>query len=474
MTPTYGTRRAINELLGIFSCQWRNCMLPQIRFMTGQQGYRPDPDDWGVTPEISGPTRLRTSGITQPPIIGMCAYEVFLKIGEEARRAHHADFLAMADGLERYHAWLLSERDTWGEHLAMCLHPWETGTDNSPAFDPLIESTRAYIAEQGIPVDTFGRADTVHVKAEHRPTGRDYIAYFGLLSLFKSVGYDQRAIIERSPFLLQDVLFNSLLVVSLQSLALLQTNLAGLDAPINEAAREGLVEKAARNSELAETVATAMRNKLWSEGDGLFYSYDSRDRRLLPTPTVSSLMPLMGGIARPEQAARLIEHLANPSEFWTEVPVPSTAANSQPFNPQRYWSGPSWPVTNWLVLRGLHERGSPLAEELRTRTLEMISEGASEDTLRHAAMGVLERNSFGEDLTTPSKQQYAHGWLWDSAIVALSWPAVASRPELYTPQPGQPGFWEYYHPRTGEPLGAPLMSWTASLAIELQDLGAAE
>src|SRR5438105_7240608 len=169
---TYGTHRAINELLGIFDCQWSNGMLPQIRFVPGQQGYRPGPDDWGVTPDISGPTRLRTSGITQPPIIGLCALEVFQRIGEEAQQAHQGDFLRMVNGLERYHVWLLTERDPWRENLALCLHPWETGTDNSPAFDPLIESTRAYVEAHKISVDTFGRADTVHVKGEHRPTDR--------------------------------------------------------------------------------------------------------------------------------------------------------------------------------------------------------------------------------------------------------------------------------------------------------------
>src|SRR5438105_77678 len=102
----YGTRRAVNELRAIFAGQWSNGMLPQIRFMPGQSGYRPNADDWGVTPEISGPTRLRTSGITQPPIMGMCAYEIFLKLTGADREAHALDFLAIAEGLERYHAWL--------------------------------------------------------------------------------------------------------------------------------------------------------------------------------------------------------------------------------------------------------------------------------------------------------------------------------------------------------------------------------
>ena len=255
-----------------------------------------------------------------------------------------------------------------------------------------------------------------------------------------------------------------------EALARLQESLAGLDVAVDEATRENLIEKAALNRRIGEAVASPMRSKLWAGDDGLFYSYDSRARRLLRTPTVSSLLPLMGGIADAGQADRLTGHLTNPSEFWTEVPVPSTAASSPPFNPLRYWSGPTWPVTNWLVVRGLRERGSDLAEELRVRTLNMIAEGADQDALRDAAMGVMERNSFGEEFTAPSKQQYAHGWLWDSAIVALSWPAVPARPQPYDPKPGEPLFWEYYHPRTGAPLGAPLMSWTASLAIELQDM----
>src|SRR5204863_5983305 len=106
----------------------------------------------------------------------------------------------------------------------------------------------------------------------------------------------------------------------------------------------------------------------------------------------------------------------------------------------------------------------------REISLNMIAEGADRDALRQAAMGVMELNSFGDELTTPSKKQYAHAWLWDSAIVALSWPLVADKPEPYIPQPGDPLFWEYYHPHTGVPLGAPLMSWTASLFLELEQM----
>ena len=465
----YGKRRALNEMHSIFACQWGNGMLPQIRFVAGppdnpEGSYRPGPTDWGVTPEISGPTRLRTSGITQPPIMGLCVYDIFLKFTEAERAAHAGDFLEFNRGLWRFHNWLLTERDPRGEGLALCLHPWETGTDNSPAFDPLIEATRRYVEASDLPVNLFGRADTAHVPAEHRPTDRDYVAYFGLLALFKRLNYQQRPIIEQSPYLLQDVLFNSLLAASLLAHAHLQMDLAAL-APQG---REDLQDGVAAAMGMYVRVVDAVRGKLWDGEGGFFHSYDAHEGLLLPTPTVSGFGPLLAGVATEEQAAAVVGRLTNPAEFWTQVPVPSTAVSSPAFNPLRYWSGPSWPVTNWLIIRGLRERGSEtasLAETLRQSTLRMIAEGLDPEGVGQAAARLMEANSVGEDFTTPSRRQYQHGWLWDSAIVASSWPLVADRPAANVDD--NPGFWEYYHPATGEPLGARYMTWTASLYLEL-------
>jgi hypothetical protein len=459
-------------------------MLPQIRFVPGavDGGYRPNADDWGVTPGISGPVRLRTSGITQPPIVGLCVYDVFLKFTEAERHAHLADFLAFSKGLRRYHAWLLSERDPWREGLVLCLHPWETGTDNSPAFDPVIEATRRYVESSHLPLDLFGRADTVHVPGEQRPTGRDYFVYFGLMSLFQRLDYHQRDIIEASPFLLQDVLFNSLLAASLLTHAHLQEEMAGLLPNGNgaEVDHGALMSGAEESRGLYEQVAGAIRRKLWHQEEGFFYSFDSRDDHLLRTPTVSGFVPLISRVASEEQAGRLLERLTDPAQFGTPVPVPSTPADGPAFDPVRYWSGPSWPVTNWLVIRGLRERGGEharLAEALRRSTLVMIEQGADADEVRRAAMRRMEANSVGEEFTTPSPQQYRHGWLWDSAIAAMSWPLVSEQPGGGTAGgPGEEshGSWEYYHPFTAQPLGAPGMTWTASLYLELLHMGETE
>jgi hypothetical protein len=92
---------------------------------------------------------------------------------------------------------------------------------------------------------------------------------------------------------------------------------------------------------------------------------------------------------------------------------------------------------------------------------------------RSAAEAVLIGHSFGEAYTTPSARQYAHAWLWDSAIVAASWPLVAAPPDPPATPSAAPGFWEYYHPTTGAPLGARPMTWTASLLLELLDMAPA-
>ena len=462
----YGIRHALNELAAIFEAQWSNGLLPQIRFVPGQTGYRPDAADWGVTPDIAGQSRVTTSGITQPPVMGRCAERVFRRLADPTPYRH--EFLALVDGVERFHDFLLTERDPFDEGVVVCLHPWETGTDNSPAFEPLLQATRRFLYERHIPIDTFGRADTVHVRAEHRPTARDYVAYFGLLALFKQYRYDQARIAANSPFLLQDVLFNATLADSLAAMADLEDELARLADNPTEAA--SLHERAGQNRERRDRLAEAMRSRLWSEADGLFYARDARRGELLPVPTVSSFMPLLSGVATPDQARRLLDHLRDPAEFAAPFPVPSTALNHPAFDPYRYWAGPSWPVPNWFLARALQDHDPALAEHLRQRTLTMIAEGEGDpERWRVRAEQTMQLNSVGGRTTTPSRGQYQHAWLWDSAIAAVGWAHIDRQPDPLDPDSDGPLFWEYYHPQTGDPLGAKLMTWTAAVYLDLLD-----
>ena len=83
----------------------------------------------------------------------------------------------------------------------------------------------------------------------------------------------------------------------------------------------------------------------------------------------------------------------------------SASKASPAFDPRRYWRGPVWVNVNWFFIRGLEHAGL-LAEanELRRMTLELV---------------------------------------------------------------GRSGFFEYYDPRSGEPLGVSDFSWSAALTLDL-------
>jgi hypothetical protein len=290
-----------------------------------------------------------------------------------------------------------------------------------------------------------------------------------MVALFRRYKYKGRAVVKASPFLVQDVMFNTLLSVSLAATAELQARLAeeGGRHPGTEAT---LYELASENRRGAEAVAGAIRRKLWDEEAGYFCGYDLRGGGLLDTATVASFMPLLGGVASGAQAEKLITHLQHPGDFAAPFPIPSTSPGSPLFDPVRYWSGPTWPVTNRLVWQGLRERGHPLAASIRRATLDLISEGRPYAEVAQPAMAVMEANSAGaggEEYTTPSTRQYRHAWLWDSAITATAWPLIREKPRPHSLEPATPGFWEYYHPFTGRPLGAPYMTWTAAVFLDM-------
>lgn len=476
---SYGVTRALAELHSIFACQWPNGMLPQIRFAPlpdGSRPYRPDAADWDVPAELVGNSPMLTSGITQPPVVGMCVRDIYSLLDPDDREKHHASFLAMAVSLGRFHDWLLRERDPLGESLAACIHPWETGMDNTPAFEAPIEATRGYVEQNAHRLDLarFARADKDYVAAEQRPTGRDYRAYFGLVAFYRLNKYIGAAVVEASPFLVQDVLFNTVLSVSLEATADLLRDLAGC-ANTGSEQNQHLLQLAERSRSRAGAVAAAIREKLWDAEDGCFYGRDLRADTLLRVPTVAQFMPLLGCVASDAQASVLEARLTG-DEFASRFPVPSTGQSSPHFDAVRYWSGPSWPVTNWLIWRGLRERRSPLTGKIQSATLDMIAQGQGYDSVAQEAAALMEANSEGKDdmmYTTPSRRQYRHAWLWDSAITATCWPHVSEKPQITAQAPEMPGFWEYFHPYTGQPLGAPRMTWTAALFLDLLRSGSA-
>ena len=119
--------RALQEIRSLLAGQWKDGMVPHILYHTGASDYLPDPDFWQTQGSPDAPA-LQTSGITQPPL----AATVVRMIHE---RTPAPDFVReVFPGLLRWHRWFHTARDADGSGLACLIHPWESGTDDSPRW----------------------------------------------------------------------------------------------------------------------------------------------------------------------------------------------------------------------------------------------------------------------------------------------------------------------------------------------------
>jgi hypothetical protein len=98
------------------------------------------------------------------------------------------------------------------------------------------------------------------------------------------------------------------------------------------------------------------------------------------------------------------EHVLNPSCFWLEYPVPSTAACEPTFVPgsdrylwiDRYWRGPTWLFSTWFVLRGLLRLGyADEAAHLADRTLSLVRQSGFREYFNPTTGEGMGARSFG-------------------------------------------------------------------------------
>ena len=348
--------RALREIRSMFRGQWANGLLPHINFHEPSPDYFPGPAVWQTAAVAAAPRGLATSGITQPPVFGF-VLERLLATPAAALPEWPAFLAEMFPRVLAFHRYLYTHRDPHGEGLVYIQHNWESGTDNSPAWDSVLDAIDVSRARAVAHL----RRDTRSVDAAHRPTDENYRRYIALVDLFARCGYDDAAIARESPFLVQDVLFNSLLARSNLSLIALGRRL-GADTREIETWH-------------ARTVA-AINTKLWDPARGFYFSHDLCGGRRIPVKTSSGFMPLFAGICDAVQRAALARHLVTafaPDERWRLCP--STAVDEPAFDPVKYWRGPVWVNVNWMLHHGLLRSGFPeLAARVKRDTLAYLRE----------------------------------------------------------------------------------------------------
>ncbi|MEU3986431.1 hypothetical protein AB0F77_41315 [Streptomyces sp. NPDC026672] len=343
--------RAQTELETLLAAQWADGRVPHIVFNPSVplDAYFPSPDFWRSTTAgraAGAPRTVQTSGIVQPPVHALAAWLV-----------HRADpglsrargFLARVyPRLAAWHRYLLHRRDLGGGGLASVVHPWEQGMDNSPCWDaPLSRVAPA-------PARSFRRADLDHGAPEDRPTDLDYGRYVRLATDYRDGGYADG----QGEFAVEDPSFNALLIASEHALARIAGEL-GATATARRAR--------------AERLTAALVERLWAPAEGMFLCRDVRGAGLVPERGVSGLIPLLlPGLPR-EVAAALVRTAGGPHFGLGDTTrlVPSYDLLGEAFDPHRYWRGPAWFNTSWLLERGLRLHGErQRADALRESVLE--------------------------------------------------------------------------------------------------------
>ncbi|WP_020136301.1 MGH1-like glycoside hydrolase domain-containing protein [Streptomyces sp. 351MFTsu5.1] len=411
--------RAQTELETLLTAQWGDGRIPHIVFNPSVplDAYFPSPDFWRSSTAgrtAGAPRTVQTSGIVQPPVHALAAWLVHRS---DPGLSRSRGFLARVyPRLAAWHRYLLHRRDLGGGGLASVVHPWEQGMDNSPAWDlPLSRVTPA-------PARSFRRADLDHGAAEDRPTDLDYGRYVRLAADYRDAGYADGT----GEFAVEDPAFNALLIASEHALARIADELGATGT--------------ARHAR-AERLTQALVERLWDPASGMFLCRDLRgpaavgdrgpafpahrpdarptagheapaphpapDPGLIPERGVSGLVPLLlPGLPRDIVTALL--RTATGPHFGlgsTTRLLPSYDLLGEAFDAHRYWRGPAWFNTAWLVERGLRIHG----------------ERRHADALRESALELAAATDFAE----------------------------------------------YVDPYTGEGCGATGFSWTAALALDL-------
>ncbi len=347
--------RAHQEVRSLLRGQWRDGMLPHILYHNGTSHYFPTPAFWDIESSPNAPEGIHTSGLVQPPILATCVRKMHERTPEKAASL---EFIReIYPNLLRWHRWLHRARDPENAGLVSIIHPWESGTDNAARFvQPLIQVTPTEMP-------AYQRKDKEHVNEAERPIHADYERFIYLIDRFRRWGYDPETIYAKSPFLVQDTLFNAILYRAHEDLIAL-ADLIG--EPTSELERWRVL------------IRRGFNNKLWDEDRGLYFAYDARHHHLIRENGCATFIPLFAGLPDAAQADLLVEaHLRNSEEYApnhdSRYFVPSQAKNNYFYEPRRYWRGPVWIVINWMIMEGLERYGyHDLAATIRAHSLELM------------------------------------------------------------------------------------------------------
>ena len=247
----------------------------------------------------------------QPPLL---AWAWRISVGDPAAEP----------GIAAHHRWLAEHRDLDGDGLIWIVQPDESGLDASPQFDPI-----------------------------WRWRSHSRAGFIGLLRRNRRLSYDLKRIAAQGGPVCCEVMTNVL--YNLSRLAMGEPSLT-----------------------------PTILERMYDERRGVFWPL-ARPAPTKPVPlTWAALSPLALPDLPEHIGRRLVEeHLLDRDQFWLPVPAPSVSHTEPTFSLQdrsllgirRYWRGPTWINSAWLLWLGLLRLGyEEQADELARRTTGAVNQ----------------------------------------------------------------------------------------------------
>lgn len=337
--------RAWREIETIFDGQWADGMAPHIIFRKNDPSYFPGPGIWGSN------TEPPTSGHSQPPVAATIA-RWLVETGDRAdeKRAH-----ALFPKLMAWHAWWHHARDPDATGLVSIIHPWESGRDNCPDWDPGMQAMT-------VPDDLgdYHRRDTDWVDADERPTHWTYDRYLTIVKFGRESGWDHERIYRDGPFLMADPCVQFVLMRADRDLLWLAERFD------RDRDHRTIGDWIAHDEDGAQA--------LWSNRAGGFVAREMRSGTLVHTITNASMLAFYAGAGTPAQQAELADQARQILDV-CQFGFPSWDPRQPGFEQRRYWRGPVWSVMNWMITIGLDAAGhADLAARIRRDTQALVGQ----------------------------------------------------------------------------------------------------
>ncbi|MGB6152113.1 MAG: trehalase family glycosidase [Pricia sp.] len=349
----YDIEKAKTEISTLLNAQWDNGFIPHIIFHTDNDSYFPGADFHRSELHPLSSEKFRSTGMTQPPVTGFVLQDMY-RIAED--KEDMLDFIKEhIDQVFENHRYFYANRDPQNEGLVYIYHNWESGTDNSPVWDDIWETMNP-------PEYAFERKDTSHVDAAQRPSKREYDHYLHIIDIAKEHHYNDTKIAELSPFLVQDPLFNAMLIKSNAALIELYEGIGENDDKI-----------ATLNLWQKKSVAK-FDEKLFDKELGAYVHYDLCNERPIRHISSSSFSPLFADIPDAEKASILVKTMMDKFGGDDKYLCASFDPTNDRYDPRKYWRGPVWINMNWMLYYGLKNYGfDEVAERIKNDSIELIA-----------------------------------------------------------------------------------------------------